>query len=803
MTKDARARDWSRFLFLLPLIAVVLALFPDVALGRRFLFERDIHVYGLPQWEVVTRSLADGSWPLWDPTIAFGRPLLAIPSVQILYPSTWLHFVMRPWTQYGVSTLGHLLLTGVGLYRLARRYGLSSAGATCAACLWVASGPLLSLVNLWHHFDASAWIPWVLLAAESALDSGRAASALLWGAAVAIQALAGSADVVIFTTVLVGASAARRLDRTAWASAKNRQLVSTTLLAAICAAGLCAAQWMPSVEVLRRAALATRDPLAAPVWSIHPAALLQFLLPISFRGLPNHGDMNAMADLFDLWSPLLVSYHLGLGSVALVAVALAARRRPHQLFLSGVGLLALLFALGRATPVQAIVARIPPFTLIRYPSKATILVALAWSLLAGIGFDAWTEARHSWKRWLPVALMTTAWAAAVLATATARAGRGLWPLAGGPASGAGLWTDVFLESRWELALSTLLGGVVLIALLWRGLRRPVGAQRVLVAAAAVAEIAILHRSLNPTVGPEFFTSRPAILDVLKGGDPAPRLYVFDYAVRVLNHEHAATKGMIATMLDVPTNWPRPLSEALAMQSYLYPPSGGRWGLRGSYDTDPLGLYPRDLYDMTLALRGLEETPAFLRLLQLGGVDYVVALHTEGLAGVLDRVAVVPGLYRRPINVFHVPGRLPQAYAVAGSRVGLGATAFRMLVDPGFDANSEVVLAEGSPRPLSAAFSGKVGVVERRSDRVVLQAEMSDAGYVVLLDGYDPGWKATVDGVPTRVLPANLIFRAVAVPAGNHRVAMVYRPGAVLVGLAVSAVALVVVGVVLLKSRAAS
>jgi uncharacterized membrane protein YfhO len=70
--------------------------------------------------------------------------------------------------------------------------------------------------------------------------------------------------------------------------------------------------------------------------------------------------------------------------------------------------------------------------------------------------------------------------------------------------------------------------------------------------------------------------------------------------------------------------------------------------------------------------------------------------------------------------------------------------------------------------------------------VHVEVDLSEAGYLVLLDAYDRGWRVSVDGQATDHLRANLAFRAVAVPAGPHRVDFVYRPIAVTAGVLASA-----------------
>ncbi|MGL4443464.1 MAG: hypothetical protein ACRCU1_07555, partial [Alsobacter sp.] len=51
----------------------------------------------------------------------------------------------------------------------------------------------------------------------------------------------------------------------------------------------------------------------------------------------------------------------------------------------------------------------------------------------------------------------------------------------------------------------------------------------------------------------------------------------------------------------------------------------------------------------------------------------------------------------------------------------------------------------------------------------------DGGWVVLNDVWHTWWQATVDGEPARLLRANVLFRAVAVPAGRHRVSFTFHP----------------------------
>ena len=49
------------------------------------------------------------------------------------------------------------------------------------------------------------------------------------------------------------------------------------------------------------------------------------------------------------------------------------------------------------------------------------------------------------------------------------------------------------------------------------------------------------------------------------------------------------------------------------------------------------------------------------------------------------------------------------------------------------------------------------------------------GFVVLNDVWHPWWRAQINGVETEILKANVLFRAVQVPAGTHKIRFEFRP----------------------------
>ena len=148
----------------------------------------------------------------------------------------------------------------------------------------------------------------------------------------------------------------------------------------------------------------------------------------------------------------------------------------------------------------------------------------------------------------------------------------------------------------------------------------------------------------------------------------------------------------------------------------------------------------------------------------------------------------------------MPQPLPRAYAVEGVRVASGQAAYSTLIDAAFDPSREIVLTSGAPRPGTAAFSATARIVEDRPDRIVVEARLNRPGHLVVLEAYDRGWRAWVDGAPVAPQPANAIFLSVPLEPGVRRVEFAYRPRSILVGLGVSGAAAAAVVLLLARAR---
>jgi hypothetical protein len=749
-----------------------------------------VQTYFIPFAEILRRMVREGTWPLWNPYLAFGQPLLANPQFEVLYPFTWVLPLMAPWTYYAAFVVLHSLFSAAGVYLLCRTLGLGVAAAFAGAGLWMSSGPWLSLASNWLHLAGAAWMPWVLLATERLLRSRSTRSALWLGAAGGLQLLAGSADMALLAWL---ASGLRLLGPVVTDdTGSRRRLLGLSALAAVIALGLAAGQWIPTGAAAATTARASISEADRTFWSVHPLFLLQTLVAVPFKEMslgPISGDR-----LFESREPFLFSLYLGLPAAALVAAAAADRRTPWRRYALVCLALGVLGALGRYTPAYHFFTVVfPPLRLVRYPMKVMLLVALFWAVLAAAGLEACRRGGRPARAAIVVAGLGGA--AALALAAVLHSGP---PWLGGwvDAQAAGSIANALAPATRRLCATAVLAFALaaLVAVGPRQLRLPVAA---LAAGCVVADLVAMHAGLNATAPREVYAVQPASLRLL-AGRPFARVYTEDYQSPSRIPEVARARPRSIAAFDAGS--PPPWVVAVAYRMYPYPTLLGSWGVEGSYDTDLQTFFPAHLALMTRLLHAVEGLPAHQRLLQLGAVDRVLSLHHQGFEGLTLRERL-PSPFRGAIHVFDVPGSVPRTYVVPRARRAEGTAAVAAILADDFQIHDEVVLsleplaapprsiAAEPPGAVPAGGTGSSRIVSWRPDFIRVEADAAADGHLVLVDTYDPDWRATVDGVAAPIVRANVAFRAVALTRGHHTVDFRYRPRSVVWGLAVSALTL--------------
>jgi hypothetical protein len=713
--------------------------------------------------------------PLWNRDFGFGTPFLADPGYQTAYPLTWLNLLLRPPDYYKLFVLLHCWVAGIAQYFLARRLGMGAPGAFLAGSLWCVSGPMVSISSMNHHFSGAALMSVVLLALEGVLRApGRRRVALLGGAA-GLQMLAGSADMVSLTALVAAGRLAYFLlaPGTDPRTRRLRQAAGTLLPAAALAAAISAVQWLPTMAILRYSSRVALTMEQKTYWSVHPLSLLDFVIGRLTVDLPLSPER--LAALFESREPMLAVLYVGVVGLACALVGLVLGRRLC-VGLAVAALLVLLAALGRHTPLHAVLFRLPPLSLFRYPAKYMVPATLLLTLLCGAGFDAWQRVGGSGVR------RARALALGLLALAACALALGLWTRASpgaesvtafiGAAPGAEGIAARMLGTRLCLsaALAGLAGGLLFV--------RSVPVPRWQVAALgalAVADLAFaVHgRSLAPR---ELVEYRSPLLDRLPRGARASRLFVV--------HEPLARIHQLIAW--VPAGWKREWVWALIGPQHLIPPAGARWAVESSFDGDPTGLAAPSLTRLSSAAHGLWGTPLGTKLLRMGNVGHMVTLRPFWSAE-FSLVAEQPGIFREPVRLLRLDGHVPRVYVARGwARASDHDELWARFSSEGFDPLRHLIVTPDAPlHHDTGALAWTIRVAAQGPSWLAFDVELSAPGYLVVAESHHPDWRARVDGQGAKIYRVNGLFRGVPLAAGRHRVEMRYEPAGLAWGIGLS------------------
>ncbi len=180
-------------------------------------------------------------------------------------------------------------------------------------------------------------------------------------------------------------------------------------------------------------------------------------------------------------------------------------------------------------------------------------------------------------------------------------------------------------------------------------------------------------------------------------------------------------------------------------------------------------------------------PEMMALLRLFNVRYIIASQPVASAGLTLAAETAEGA-----RIYEVSDPLPRAFVVGKvTLVENEEKALARLRSPDFDPRVEGIVDAAAFRlPTDAASSKDVTIIARQNLEVTMRAKLDRPGLLVLSEGYYPGWRATVDGVETPIVRANLMMRAVAVPAGEHEVRFEFRSRSIAAGFLISLIGVI-------------
>ncbi len=714
-----------------------------------------------PELQFLARSLARGDSPFWTPNIYAGWPQIADPQSLLLSPLHLALAVLTPTPslrQADLVTFAYLFAGSLGLIMYFRDRGWHPGGAMVAALIFAFGGSAASRLQHTGQIISLAYLPIALWLIARTLDRASWAYGFAAGIAIGLLAIGRDQVAMLGLYVVAGYVLAFWLD----GPGRSGRIRATFLPIAASAATAIAVAIAPIVMSALLAADSNRPEISfnnAGLGSLHPVHLLMLVFAdlfgaadpaVEFWGPPSPvwsdtiggGRLFLAQNMTQIYCGILaflLIFGLGIARGLLWA-------REVRFFL--IALVAcLVYALGWYTPIFRLMYDVlPGVELFRRPADATFVFGLMIAVNTGylvhrLLSGTATLAGHSLM--VAAALIVAFVVAAVaIAVAAGQFGVAVVPIATGIAFAAAgialiVWVGRLVPTRPMLA-SMLVLAFTAGDLAWNkapdestGL--PPSRYDALLPQTRDETVALLERKLAETAAPD----RRDRVELIAIAYHWPNLALarggFDhlFAQNPLRlRDFALTTGVKDTVADPEQ---RPFTP-------LFP----------SYRSAMA-----DLFGVRFILTGVP----------------VERIDPALRPGDLDMIARTKSAY-----VYENPRALPRVMFLHDYRV----VDFETMIRSGWPAAVDprrTLLLEHAPThaPGGTDAGGTARIVTYANTEVTVDVEAASGGFLLLNDVWHPWWRAEVDGAPAPILKADVLFRAVQVEPGRHRVRFVFHP----------------------------
>lgn len=137
------------------------------------------------------------------------------------------------------------------------------------------------------------------------------------------------------------------------------------------------------------------------------------------------------------------------------------------------------------------------------------------------------------------------------------------------------------------------------------------------------------------------------------------------------------------------------------------------------------------------------------------------------------------IYNKDVEVYENLTVLPKTYIVFQKETASSPqNAREKFYDPKFNWQKSVVVEDDNSIGLISPIR-PVGPIAQITDyqpnQVIISTDSTQDGILVLTETFYPGWRAYIDNQETEIYPANILFRAIKIPAGKHQVIFKFQP----------------------------
>jgi hypothetical protein len=744
--KRSRWNDRTAIALLLALLGIAYA---DILLLGRGFYVSDLGVYHYPMKHVVREAVRSGEFPYWNRLYSGGAPLAANPAYELFYPPQWLVYVLPFHFGMQLHILLHFAIAMMGMFLLLRRLELSIAAAAFGSIAFVFCGSYASLSSKLPILFSMSWLPLVLWLLLRFAESRTAVRLLPLASALAMQWILGEPTVVMQTWAIIAGWAVVHVWRSSERVGETKRIAAILGMAIVAGLLLAAVQLLPAIDFVRDTVRTKAfDFQVVANWSTPPVRLVELILPGVLRHVAAENGGALITTIYPFRADAyFTEVFAGLLVVLLALAGVLTGVRGRWLFL-GTTAASVIVAFGEHTPVLRVLYDTGLFSAVRFPEKFLLTAAFAIAVWSAMVFDRLLDGDRRVIRWTSgLAMVWMLISIVVLLEAND----------GGP-----------LGTKLYFAINCVRAAVV-AAWLWLLRTRRTSAIAAAGVLVLVMDLWYGTRGAVPRERREFFNP-PPVLSVVDAAQP----------YRIFNEvtwQGWEGDPVVNQAFDAP---PGPALWWL-MRNSAFPevPALGGVALAMEDDIDLTSL--RNTDDFRQAFKGARSThvpdadQAYARMANVGW-----RIRLRPLDDALRTLILSDASKATFVEIVPVPRAERYSFAGRLERTP-DAGGFRYAVERNAADRAVAYIAADPFEPAAAR------VTQARETANTATIDVVAAGrafFVASVTGHRY-WSATIDGHPAPLIPTNLAFQGLVVPAGKHSIAMRYRNPLVPIGAAIS------------------
>ncbi len=691
-----------------------------------------------PMFEFVRRSLRDGIFPLWNPHQGCGYPLIAMMNLGLLWPLNFLFYILPNTWAWDAVTLLRLLLGGFFAFCFMRELRYRFLPALTTGVIFMLSSAMV--LFQYAYANVEILTPLLLLFAERLIRRPDRRRAAFFSLAVALTFFAGHPEHIV---IVNGAAALYLIFRCIVLRRSTRPpaVCAYAVGSYVLALGLSAIVFLPFLadwlRVFWHSHTETMGVSAAGSRHIHES-LIGFVFPHFFQNVPVTLDFTRPS----WWG------YIGIIPLGLIVLSIFSRQRRGLNFFF-LALFFLVFAKNHINhPAVNWIGYLPLVRHIRFDFHTPHIFGFFTALLAGMGMRTLLSRRLIDAKILLYSSLIIA------------AGIWAWLSYGNP------YHQTAVPALTKSGIFLII--LIIIILLYR--------YRVL-----------SHR-----------TAATALFFILT-------IEIFSYIPR--DHARRFDSFPKTPYIEYIKNQPGP-NRTYGVFWTLYPNTATAYrlndlGINQGLLMDRLvrftnavlipGHFNKERDTSAIHATPLTFMPSARPYLDMLNVRYTAAPYpTHPYLNRFNLSATGQPVYRKEAAVY-AHTAFPRAYIVHRAIMTSSPEQSETLLQRSRGTLSDGVILEAAPdeslinrlaqTPLRD--NSHATILSYTPNSLTISADMEHDGLLVLSDTYHPDWEATVDGRPARIYPANILTRAVFVPAGKHTVKMRFRPESFRLGIILS------------------